>query len=483
MNRLLSCCSLAICVLNWGCTPSNQPSPPRNAPAVEQTATDEANADDEQIIEGVPGRKGQPPQEVTKFVAPIKLIAAGEHWDGGTTWVVLEDQRGAKLLFCVTQDAFESEIKANSLFIGADNAAATSARRPLSERECNLVVDSLKSAVESQQTEKLKDFAKQGYDPLEYQNQERFTVPESERFSEQHWHVLFAAHALDRLGKVEKQELADQKELAQRVAELESVDLESASAQFRSKQGTSRHAAWERLEPIFAAELRAQRPADPRQFITKLLGDGDAAAEQRNAKGMDPLETAAEGSVLAYNLESEDNFHQDLVFHFGDEGGVSYGVVAIAEPTPRDDPHDRITEDEKKLASQLGATSINLGGGSLDGTYKSGFMLGFKGDGVTDENLQSAMQLSTLVSLYLDGPHVTNERLLILDGHAFLASLKLDSTSVTDEGLAHLAKLPALKFLTLQTPNVTKAGVEQLQAALPHCEIDWTQASESQNSP
>ncbi len=463
----ISYCALVAVTL--GCSPSVE----QTQPATNVESTPESI--DEAVYDGLPSAKGQPPKEIRALVPPVKLMAAGEHWDGGTVWILLQDKREAKVLFCVTQNAFESEIKGNSLFIGADSANRTSARRPLSDQESALMLRSLKLAIEPRLNEKLRDFTNKGYDPLEYKTHEQFSVPEAERFSQDDWQVIFAVHALQRLETVEKQELADLDELAKRVAELEAVDLESAAAEFRSKSSTTRQAVWKRLKPVLAAELRARNPSDPHQFLTKLLGKGDAEAAKRcGAARKNPLaKTPNEGNMLAYNLETEGNFFSDLVFQIDEDARVSFHVQSLVVPEQKDDPHDRIPEEEKENAKILGAVSVNLGGGSLDGTYKSGFNLALEGERVTDENLQKAAKLTTLVTLRLSGQNVTDEQLAILNGHLYLASIHLVSTSITNKGLDHLKTLPTLKFLTIRDAQVTNEAIEELKKAAPQCEVKW----------
>ena len=52
-----------------------------------------------------------------------------------------------------------------------------------------------------------------------------------------------------------------------------------------------------------------------------------------------------------------------------------------------------------------------------------------------------------------------------------LKSLDLSRTQVTDAGLEHLKGLTKLVSLTLLNTKVTSAGVQDLQKALPNCEI------------
>jgi hypothetical protein len=45
----------------------------------------------------------QNPTEIKEFEPPVKIIAANEYWDGGTTFVVLQDAKQRYLILCVSQ--------------------------------------------------------------------------------------------------------------------------------------------------------------------------------------------------------------------------------------------------------------------------------------------------------------------------------------------------------------------------------------------
>ena len=59
-----------------------------------------------------------------------------------------------------------------------------------------------------------------------------------------------------------------------------------------------------------------------------------------------------------------------------------------------------------------------------------------------------------------------------------LESLKFGETTVTwDDGLKHLAALTSLRKLELDKLGATEADIARLKAALPDCEVKWTQPS------
>src|SRR5690606_36432132 len=111
--------------------------------------------------------------------------------------------------------------------------------------------------------------------------------------------------------------------------------------------------------------------------------------------------TAIKDDVLAYQLQNEDRFTADLIVDFRDPKKARVGVISSYTPLPKKSPHDDISEEERRIAKELDATAVNLGGGSLDGSVKPGFKVFLEGDLVTVANVRKAAQLSTLVSLNL----------------------------------------------------------------------------------
>jgi hypothetical protein len=179
------------------------------------------------------------------------------------------------------------------------------------------------------------------------------------------------------------------------------------------------------------------------------------------------------GDVFAYQLKNEGGFQEDLMIDFRNPEKIRIGIATGYNPPPKKSPHDEISEIEKRIATELNATEINLGGGSQDGSAKTGFWVILEGVHANEENIRKAAKLTTLVTLNLTGRTVTDASLSPLKGHSYLASLKLHSTSVSDAGLAHLSGLKALKFLTVEDSNATEQGVKALQLALPKCEIEF----------
>ena len=76
------------------------------------------------------------------------------------------------------------------------------------------------------------------------------------------------------------------------------------------------------------------------------------------------------------------------------------------------------------------------------------------------------------VILDLSGPETTDEVLAEkLKGITKLERLWLEDAQITDAGLVHLKGLTKLERLHLYDTKVTDAGVQDLQKALPDCEI------------
>ena len=143
----------------------------------------------------------EPPNrvEVTELTTPLEILDAKEFWDGGTTYVSLRDAEGRTLLFCVSQWASEATIPANTLFINAAHPDAPTARLPISEREAQLVVGSLRAAVLSAlPRDELDSLANMG-DPAENKMSEQYTIPPEKRWSAKKWKAVYAFDALRRL--------------------------------------------------------------------------------------------------------------------------------------------------------------------------------------------------------------------------------------------------------------------------------------------
>ena len=90
---------------------------------------------------------------------------------------------------------------------------------------------------------------------------------------------------------------------------------------------------------------------------------------------------------------------------------------------------------------------------------------------VTDAGLVHLEGLTGLENLVLEGTQIGDAGLIHLKGLAGLEHLYLRSTQITDAGLVHLKGLANLKEVWLGDTQVTDAGVQDLQKALPNCEI------------
>ena len=89
----------------------------------------------------------------------------------------------------------------------------------------------------------------------------------------------------------------------------------------------------------------------------------------------------------------------------------------------------------------------------------------------TDAGLVHLKGLTSLQELVLDNTQVTDAGLVHLEGLTGLRHLDLTNTEVTDAGLVHLKGLTNVQWLFLYRTQVTEAGVQDLQKALPNCEI------------
>jgi Leucine rich repeat/Leucine Rich repeat len=98
--------------------------------------------------------------------------------------------------------------------------------------------------------------------------------------------------------------------------------------------------------------------------------------------------------------------------------------------------------------------------------------LTLSGDTITDAGLVNLSQLPRLQELDLARTNITDAALKHLSGLKQLRTLNLRGTKVTDAGLKHLKGLSQLKQLALTAAKVfSNAGVEELQDALPNCEV------------
>jgi hypothetical protein len=246
---------------------------------------------------------------------------------------------------------------------------------------------------------------------------------------------------------------------------------------FKKQAGQNRLETWKMLQPLLTSRLASvpRTRTALKDFFEQWLGPSEREALKRSAGAsvwaLSP--TPNRGDVLAYQLSNKDHFTEDLVVDFRNPEKVQLGISSAYAPPPKQGPHDQISGDERQIAAELNATEINLGGGSIDGSAKAGFWVQLEGAQASEENVQKAAQLTTLVSLRLAGTSVTDACLAPLRGHSYLAQLDLLSTSVSDAGLAHLTSLSALKSLNIAGGPVTEQGVNVLRSALPKCEVEF----------
>jgi hypothetical protein len=114
---------------------------------------------------------------------------------------------------------------------------------------------------------------------------------------------------------------------------------------------------------------------------------------------------------------------------------------------------------------------------------------------ITDAGLEHLKGLANLQALYISNTQITDAGLARLKGSSNLRRLAIGNTRITDAGLEHLKNLSDLRELSLENTqindaglenlkalshleelylrgtNVTYAGVNELQQALPKCEI------------
>jgi Leucine Rich repeat len=92
--------------------------------------------------------------------------------------------------------------------------------------------------------------------------------------------------------------------------------------------------------------------------------------------------------------------------------------------------------------------------------------------GVTSDGLDNLKDLTQLETLALGKTAVGDAGLQHLSGLTRLGDLSLYGTIVGDAGLAHLKGMFQLRTLDLRETKVTDAGVNDLQRALPKCQIE-----------
>ncbi len=413
---------------------------------------------------------GEPPEEMTEFRTPVKLAGASGLWDGGTLFVYLQDADGFRLILSAQVEwkkGAETPSEIPTMYIGGRCRGANGARLPLSKAEADLAIASLKAALEP------FDAAKTPALDLEQATQQYYQGGPAEARN-----VGMARATLKALEKIQDVRLANPKEVAALRKRMQSVDVEATAKEFRELAGKSRMALWNRMEPGFKNKLPKPATKDAlRAYFKEYLGDPDPQWMKRCQEEMNSAfddDTAVDNDALIYVLEPPGkSLTHLLLIDFRGDGRLGMQVIWTTDPfkPPLHPEHDNITEKEKELGKSLNAMAINLGVGSLDGTYKPGFRLGLKGDQVTDENMQKLNQLSTLVSLTLTGAEVTDARLALIAKHPYLADIDLDNTAVTDAGLLQLSQMPTLKFIDVHGGSISDSGIEALKKAVPRLEI------------
>ena len=141
--------------------------------------------------------------------------------------------------------------------------------------------------------------------------------------------------------------------------------------------------------------------------------------------------------------------------------GVVLGRIAIEIRQQRED---------RRLAAmciQLGASVTYTGdeGGKVTGLY-------FANDiDLNDEHLERFAGLSRLRTLWLNHSKVTGRGLAVLVEFPALRELHVHRDQLTDNGLRHLKQLSRLEELTIWGLRFDDPRANELQLALPGCEV------------
>lgn len=88
-----------------------------------------------------------------------------------------------------------------------------------------------------------------------------------------------------------------------------------------------------------------------------------------------------------------------------------------------------------------------------------------------DGTMESAKELTELRRVDFVGGPATDAGLVHVRSLSRLQRLNLSDTQITDAGLEYLTNLTQLRELVLHGTRVTDDGVQQLQRALPNCQI------------
>ncbi len=128
---------------------------------------------------------------------------------------------------------------------------------------------------------------------------------------------------------------------------------------------------------------------------------------------------------------------------------------------------------EQRLSRAEEQKWLNLGiraSHSDDGTFRDVSFLVRKP--ILDEALAALANCPQLRSVNLGGTRILDNDLRLVGKLTQVDTLALNDTKVTNAGLQHLSGMQRLRFVHLQRcPGVTARGVNELQAALPNCQI------------
>ena len=249
--------------------------------------------------------------------------------------------------------------------------------------------------------------------------------------------------------------------------------LEQAGIAFRDAPRTSRQNEWENFSKELQDRLdnKGQQSVDAvylEQLIGPSLPEDFAQCQSLMRLGGN---SPSSNQIFAYLVEEDDKFGNYITIDFRDPPNIRIRGIVVAYPSQLHDEHDKIPQEEKLIATSLGARSVNLCGGSQDGTYKPGYSVVLSGAQVTHEQMQEVSNLSTLVYLNLEGQQVTDQILSIISGHDYLASLTIRNASISHIGILSLKNCSHLKWLRLVNTPVSSEAIRQLEVALSQCEI------------
>jgi serine/threonine protein kinase/Leucine-rich repeat (LRR) protein len=105
--------------------------------------------------------------------------------------------------------------------------------------------------------------------------------------------------------------------------------------------------------------------------------------------------------------------------------------------------------------------------------------LALAGTLTSDAGLSYFKGCNSLGTLYLSDTQVSDAGLTQIRNFKALTRLELWGTSVSDAGLADLATLPNLIALNVARTRISFHGYEQLKAAMPKCQIIWSEQNRS----